>query len=334
MYSPTTRLLTVLELLQSYKQMSGSEIARRLEVDVRTVRRYIVMLQDMGIPVEAERGAHGAYQLRRGYKLPPLMFTDAEAVSLTLGLLAMREFRFPVNVEAIEGALAKTERVMPEKLLMQARALQEAIVFHVYSPPARLDNGYVVALSSAVQQRQRTYLRYQSFYGDESEREFDPYGIVFHEGYWYTSGYCHLRQGLRTFRMDRIRELEPLADLFERPADFDVLAHVLHSLASIPGPYQMEVLLLTTLEAAQQAIPTVVGTLEETDEGIVLRRALRDMEWMAHFLISLDIPLVIKWPDELRAAIRQMATKLLRMAGDEPEEAERQGSKSSVSQPA
>ena len=112
MYSPTTRLLTVLELLQSYQQMSGAELARRLEVDVRTVRRYIVMLQDMGIPIEAERGAHGSYQLRRGYKLPPLMFTDDEAVSLTLGLLAIREFRFPVNVEAIEGALAKTERVM------------------------------------------------------------------------------------------------------------------------------------------------------------------------------------------------------------------------------
>jgi predicted DNA-binding transcriptional regulator YafY len=70
MYSPTTRLLTVLELLQSYKQMSGTEIARRLEVDVRTVRRYIVMLQDMGIPIEAERGVYGAYQLQRGYKLP------------------------------------------------------------------------------------------------------------------------------------------------------------------------------------------------------------------------------------------------------------------------
>ena len=84
MYSPTTRLLTVLELLQSYKQMSGSEIARRLEVDLRTVRRYIVTLQDMGIPVEAERGPYGAYQLARGYKLPPLMFTDGEGRELVL----------------------------------------------------------------------------------------------------------------------------------------------------------------------------------------------------------------------------------------------------------
>src|SRR5215207_10621404 len=121
MYSPTTRLLTVLELLQSYTQMSGAEIARRLEVDGRTVRRYIMMLQDMGIPVEAERGPEGAYQLQRGYKLPPLMFTDSEAVALTLGLIMMRVYRFPVDVAAVEGALAKTERVMPEKLLHQVR---------------------------------------------------------------------------------------------------------------------------------------------------------------------------------------------------------------------
>lgn len=320
MYSPTTRLLTVLELLQSYKQMSGAEIARRLEVDVRTVRRYIVMLQDMGIPIEAERGVYGAYQLQRGYKLPPLMFTDAEAVSLTLGLLAMREFRFPVNVEAIEGALAKTERVMPEKLLMQARALQEAIVFKVYTPPARLENDFVVALSTAIQQRQQMYLRYQSFQGVESERSFDPYGIVFHEGYWYTSGYCHLREGLRTFRIDRILELESLEQSFERPADFDVLEHVMSSLASIPGPYQVEILLKTTIEHARQVIPTVLGTLEETEEGVILRRAVRDMDWIAHFLISLDFPIVVKEPQALRDTLRQIANRLLRMAGEKIDE--------------
>src|SRR5436305_11186104 len=142
MYSPTTRLLTILELLQSYKHMSGAEIARRLEVDGRTVRRYIVMLQDMGIPVEAERGPYGAYQLQRGYKLPPLMFNDAEAVALTLGLLAIREFHFPVDVAAVEGALAKTGRVMPERLYNQARGLQEAITFNVVPPPVALQTEF------------------------------------------------------------------------------------------------------------------------------------------------------------------------------------------------
>src|SRR5262245_27413758 len=163
MYSPTNRLLTILELLQSYKQMSGSELARRLEVDVRTVRRYIVMLQDMGIPIEAERGPYGAYQLERGFKLPPMMFTDMEAVALTMGLIVMREFQFPVDVAAVEGALAKTERVMPERLLNQVRGLQESITFNVASPPLLVHNDFIVTLGSAVRQRQQVFLRYQSW---------------------------------------------------------------------------------------------------------------------------------------------------------------------------
>ena len=131
MYSPTTRLLAVLALLQTHQQMSGSEIARRLEVDVRTVRRYITSLQDMGVPVEGERGPHGAYYLGRGSKMPPLMFTNEEAVALVLGLHVIREFQFPVNIVAIEGAVAKTERVLPESLLQQVRALQSSITFNV-----------------------------------------------------------------------------------------------------------------------------------------------------------------------------------------------------------
>src|SRR5258708_1245731 len=91
MYFPTTRVLTILELLQSRQQLSGPELAQRLEVNARTVRRYITMLQDLGFPVEAVRGRHGSYRLRPGFKLPPLMFTEDEALALTLGLLVARQ---------------------------------------------------------------------------------------------------------------------------------------------------------------------------------------------------------------------------------------------------
>jgi predicted DNA-binding transcriptional regulator YafY len=317
MYSPTTRLLTVLELLQSYKQMSGSEMARRLEVDKRTVRRYIVMLQDMGIPVEAERGPYGAYQLHRGYKLPPLMFTDAEAIALTLGLLAIREFRFPIDVAAVEGALAKTERVMPEKLLHQARGLQEAITFNVAPPRTLLQNDFVTTLSAAVQQRQQVFLRYRSWQGEDSERMFDPYGIVFNEGYWYTAGYCHLREDLRTFRMDRINTLEVSERSFERPEDFDLLGHVLKSIAMLPGTTQVEVVMKTSIERAREVISPVMGTLEPSDEGVIFRRSASQLEWIAHILISLDFPVRVVQPVELRDLIRQMAARALQMVDDE-----------------
>ncbi len=316
MYSPTTRLLTLLEILQSYKQMSGAEIARRLEVDTRTVRRYIVMLQDMGIPVEAERGPYGAYQLQRGYKLPPLMFTDSEAIALTLGLLAIREFHFPVDVAAVEGALAKTERVMPEKLLHQARSLQEAIVFNVAPPPALLHNEFVSILSAAVRQRQRVYMRYQSWGGDDSEREFDPYGIVFNEGYWYTSGYCHLREDLRTFRLDRVTALELREGSFERPADFDVLAHVLNSITAMPGTDQVEILLKTSLEHAQKIFPAVMGTLEESPDGIIFRRTASQLEWTAHLLLAVDFPVKIIQPPALREMLRDMASRAQQIADE------------------
>lgn len=317
MYSPTTRLLSVLELLQSRKQMSGSEIARRLEVDPRTVRRYIVMLQDMGIPVQAERGPYGNYQLRRGHRIPPLLFTEPEAIALTLGLLAIREFRFPVEVAAVESAVAKTERVMPEKLLQQARALEETITFHLDFRPHRVESNFVTMLSSAAQQRQRVHLGYLSWEGDKTERDFDPYGIVFNEGFWYTAGYCHLRRDLRTFRLDRITALELSEQSFERPDEFDVLGHVLNSLFSRPGVGQVEVLMETTLEHARQVISPDLGTLEETRQGVIFRRAAIHLEWVAFFLMCLDFPVVVIQPATLRETLREMATNALQMIRDE-----------------
>ena len=317
MYSPTSRLLTVLELLQSYKHMTGSEIARRLEVDIRTIRRYIVTLQDMGIPVEAERGPYGAYQLARGFKLPPLMFTDAEAVALTLGLIAIRQLKFPVNVAAVEGALAKTERVMPEKLLTQVRGLQEAITFNVVPPPTQPDNEFIVTLSTALQQRKQVHMRYQSWQGDNSERDFNPYGIVFNEGYWYTAGYCHLRQDVRTFRLDRITSVEPLDDTFELPINFDVLEYVIRSIGWPTGANQVEVLLKTSLERAQQVFSPMLGTLEETDEGIVLRRSASELEWISHILLRVDFPVIVRQPAELRQMIREISARALQILSAE-----------------
>ncbi len=317
MYSPTTRLMTVLELLESRKQMSGPEIARRLEVDERTVRRYITMLQDMGIPVDATRGVHGAYRLRRSHRLPPLMFTDEEAVALTLGLLAIREFRFPVDAAAVEGALAKTERVLPEQPLQQARSLQEAITFYASAPSATPQNDFLPTLSSAVHQRRRIHLHYRAWGGDESERDFDPYGIVFNDGFWHTAGYCHLRHDLRTFRVDRIIAIEPREELFERPADFDVLDHVLRSVVFAPGTAQVEVFLETTMHQAQQVIPATLGTLEPAEGGVILRRGALQLEWVAHMLLRVDFPVHVRQPAELRDLLRQMARKALQIAEEE-----------------
>jgi predicted DNA-binding transcriptional regulator YafY len=128
MYNPTTRLLTILELLQIHPVLKGVELSRRLEVDVRTVRRYVTMLQDMGIPIEAERGREGGYRLRAGFKLPPMMFNQRESLALALGLLLARHLGLGVESEAVEGAAAKLERVLPDTIRDQLQAIQSVLV--------------------------------------------------------------------------------------------------------------------------------------------------------------------------------------------------------------
>jgi len=124
---PTTRVLAVLELLQAHGRMSGAELARRLRVDPRTVRRYIALLEEMGIPITAERGRHGAYLLVAGFKLPPMMFTDDEALALSVGLLAARGLGLGEAGPAVSSAQAKLERVMPTNLKRRVRAVDETV---------------------------------------------------------------------------------------------------------------------------------------------------------------------------------------------------------------
>ena len=228
MYHPTTRLLTILELLQSHHEMGGRELSERLEVDGRTIRRYIMMLQDMGIPIEAERGRYGGYRLLPGYKLPPLMFNEEEVMALSLSLLLAKQQGLGVAAPAIEGTLAKIERVMPSALRVRVQALQETLVVDLTLPDDDVSpaHGTVATLSLAAHQEKRVLLHYRTFGGDETERGVDPYGLAYRQGWWYMVGYCHLRKGLRTFRLDRVRSVETLDKSFTRPLDFDTMTHV------------------------------------------------------------------------------------------------------------
>jgi predicted DNA-binding transcriptional regulator YafY len=189
MYHPTTRVLTVLELLQAHVRLTGAEIARRLEVNIRTARHYIELLQDLGIPIEAERGRYGAYRLRPGYKLPPLFFTEDEAFALTLGLVVSRHLDLTATVPAVEGTLAKIERVLPEQVRTRLQALEQTLVLDIGIPRGTPSSSTVLVLSTAVKNGRRVRLRYQSGQAAETERVFDPYGVVYRRGYWYVFDY-------------------------------------------------------------------------------------------------------------------------------------------------
>lgn len=314
MYHPTTRVLTVLELLQSRERLSGPELAARLEVNARTARRYITMLQDMGIPIEAERGRYGAYRLRPGFKLPPLMFSDEEALAVTLGLLAARRLGLAVAAPAVEGALAKIERVLPPALRERLQAVQASLVLDLARSEASPSSATVVEMSRAAQAGRRVSMRYSNERGAETERALDPYGIVFRQGRWYVVGYCHLRQALRLFRLDRVTELQVGDEPFTRPEGFDAAAFVVQSLASIPNTWEVEVLLRAPLDEARRRISPVFGTLEECEGGVLLRAHGDHLSWMARELVATGLRLRVLRPEALREELRQLAQRVLEMA--------------------
>ena len=312
MYNPTLRLLTILELLQAREQMSGTELAQRLEVDNRSVRRYVTMLQDLGVPVESSRGRYGTYRLRPGFKLPPLMFTDEEALAVTLGLLTIQTNGLAFATPSVSGALAKVERVLPASLRERSQVLQQVIALgpHMDHVSLTVSGDLVLQMSQAVYQHQQVWLVYCSEKGDQTERLVDPYGLAYWVGRWYMVGYCHLREGIRAYRLDRMIEARLEAGTFDAPADFDCTDYLLHSFGTFSHTWEVEVLLKTTLLEAQKKIPRVYGTLEAQPEGVLYRCRIDDMEDMARFLVNLRFKFMIIGPTELRTALRHLAEEI------------------------
>jgi len=316
MYSPTLRLLALLELLETHGTLSGSDIARRLEVDPRTVRRYIVSLQDMGIPVAGERGPAGSYRLERGSRLPPLIFNDSEASAVVLGLVAMRELDFPLDAASVEGALAKTERLLPERVLGYVNELREGIRFHHPGRSrgsGRLRSDLVQRVGQAIQRRQRLVLTYRSMEGSTTRRSVDVYGLVLVASQWYAVGHCHLRAGLRVFRVDRMVDVETTEERFDRPVGFDALGHVLDALERAPQDFEVEVVLETTLENARLWLASEVRHLEPIAGGVLYRLSTSRLDWVARGLLAVDAPLTIRRPAELYEEFQRLARRASRV---------------------
>ena len=324
MYHPTIRVLTVLELLQARGRLTGPELAERLEVDLRTVRRYVTMLQDLGIPVEAERGRHGGYRLRPGFRLPPLLFTDDEALAIMLGLLAARRLGLVSSASTVEGALAKVERVLPQDVRARIAAVQQTATFDPVRGVALPTAEMVMAVAAAVNDQRRVTLQYASAQGDATERNVDLYGLVHLMGRWYAPGYCHLRHDLRLFRLDRMSQITMLENTFQRPPHFEPLGFVQDALAVAPNAWHVEALLFTTLDAARREIPAHDAALEPVAEGVIFRANVECLDGAARYLVRLGFRFEVRQPLELRAVMQEIALDLLRAAGASNEHAQAQ----------
>ena len=188
MSQPTTRVLTLLEMLQAREVTGGAELARALEVDRRTLRRYIVMLEELGIPIITTQGRYGGYQVVPGFKLPPMIFSDEEALALAVGLMAARGLGLAQSMPALATARAKLERVFPAKLKSRLRAVDESVALEFSRPATVIDQQVLGLLCAATQERHRVRMAYQSQKDEQTEREFDPYGLVYRAGRWYIVG--------------------------------------------------------------------------------------------------------------------------------------------------
>ena len=312
MLAPTARLLDLLELLQTQPVTTGREIADRLEIDRRTVRRYVSKLQDLGIPVEGQRGVGGGYRIRPGYRLPPLMLTDDEAVVVTLGAIAAGRLGLTGSEGSVEGALAKIHRVLPDGLRRQVEALEATLDFASSSTSTvPVPGELALLLGDAIRRRKRLRAGYRSFSGEASQRELSPHGLVVHSGRWYLAAYDHGRDDLRTFRVDRmsrvVLEDEPAR---AAPAGFDAAEHISRSLARVPWPWEVVVLLELPLEDAARRLSATLAELSEADGGTLLRMRVSSLDWVAGVLAGLGCAFTIREPDELRASVRELAERL------------------------
>ena len=315
MYHPTTRVLAVLALLQAHGRMSGSELAQRLEVNIRTLRRYIIMLQDLGIPIAAERGRNGAYILSAGFKLPPMMFTNEEALALTIGLISARRLNLADTDRAIESAFAKLERVMPLDLKNRMRALTETITLGLNTASSTPPSEVVLStMSSAAQLQQRVHIQYHPNQGEATERDFDPYGLTYYLHKWYVIGYCHLRRDLRSFRLDRITQVKGVNAHFVRPEHFDPLAHMMQVIATMPRTFAFELLLKTDIATAQKEVFDVLGILETSRDGVIMRGSVEDLDWLARQISIFSFDFVVLKPEELKAELKKHSEKLANLA--------------------
>jgi predicted DNA-binding transcriptional regulator YafY len=322
MARPTARVLSLLELLQSGGVRTVSELADRLDVDERTVRRYVDHLIDLDVPVESVRGRYGGYRLASGFRMPPLMLSDDEALAVLLGLIAGRRTGLVTTTgTASETAAAKIRRVLPDRLAHRLDAVLESLAFT--APPGEApapDTGVLLSIADAVRNRRPISIRYTAGDGRRSERTIHPYGLVAHSGRWYVTGEDPGVGEDRTFRLDRIADARTLPGSFEPPEGFDPAQHVLSGLAKTPYRHAVTLRIQGTLEeirtrlpasvAIVEELPTAGGTDQATERWLLVQLQVERLDWLPPLLASLDRPFVVERPDELRDLIAALAERL------------------------
>src|SRR3984885_9432187 len=302
MARPAARVLTLLELLQSGGIRTMAELADRLDVGERTVRRYVDHLIDLDVPVESVRGRYGGYRLAPGYRMPPLMLSDDEALAVLLGLIAGRRAGLMTAAgTASETAAAKIRRVLPQRLARRLDTVLESLAFTV--PPGELaapQTTVLLTIADAVRHHRPVSIRYTAADGRRSERTLHPYGLVAHAGRWYVTGADQGTGEDRTFRLDRIADARTLPGSFEPPADLDPAPRVLSGFAQAPYRHHVILRIQGTAEQIRARMPASIADITEpapapdadprAEPWLRVDVRAEQLDWLPPLLASLDLP--------------------------------------------
>ncbi|MFC8086386.1 helix-turn-helix transcriptional regulator [Streptomyces sp. NPDC057340] len=306
--SPTARALRALEILRTRPTTTAGELAERLGVTERAARRYVEILREAGIPVESARGPHGGYRLGRGTRLPPVHFTQAEALGLVMAALSGR----PAVADAgdlVGAALGKVVKALPESVGRQAALLREYASAAPDPYAAHPDPAVTSSLVEAVAHRCRVRLTYRSEAGNAWEEEADPWSLVVRHGRWYLLCHSHRVNALRTYRVDRIGAVRSTAQGFDPPAGFDPVALLEENLGT-GWQYTTRVVFDAPPAEVAPWIHPPMGRLEPLGDGCVLVGSTRNpdmyaQEWLARVPLSFRI----EGGAELRAAAAALAAR-------------------------
>ncbi|UCH59324.1 MAG: YafY family transcriptional regulator [Anaerolineales bacterium] len=313
MPNTATRLINLIMLLQKRPNQKAADLAHELGVSVRTLHRYINMLDQMGLPVYSERGPQGGFSLVRGYRMPPLVFSPEEAVAVYLGVSLVEEMWGRVYRGAARGAQAKLDNVLPDEQRHEiAWARRALLATGMHRTNLEALAPVLEKLRKAAREHRRVHMTYQ---GKEkrqpSQRDMDPYALVHRWGWWYAVGFCHLRQELRTFRVDRITGLTLMDTLFNPPTDFDLRTYLDSEAGTQP---LMTVKLRFQPQVAQVAQEnyTAWEKVEKQPDGCVeVTFAAPTLEWAASTALAYGPIVEVVEPAELRQLVSTWAEAIL-----------------------
>ena len=316
MSQTSSRLLELLSLLQGRRDWPGNELAGRLEVSGRTIRRDIERLRQLGYPVESLTGPAGGYRLRAGSAMPPLLLDDEEAIAIAVGLRTAARASVSGIEETAVRALVKLEQVLPAHLRRRVGALGSATVTLPVGGPT-VDPQHLTAIAAACRDAECLRFGYRSRDGTDSRREVEPHSVVNRGRRWYLVAWDRRRDDWRTFRIDRLAKPASTGVRFmarKLPAK-DAAAYVAKSISEAPNRYEALVTLHAAADEVAGRVPAYWGAIEPIDaHACAYRTGDDDLGWLALRIAMVGVDFEVHEPPELVEHVRTLASRLGRAA--------------------